>query len=174
MQENHEPIEIAYEMSMRHLWAFHKRIYAKFWPVWVLVLLSLPGILLAFDVAGDVDMSTALPTNAVILPIWASALLFLAWFRVWVHIRERYSCKPTLRLRLEPGGLHASEPGAEGKIEWSKIRKVEVTPRYFFLYVTYRQAFIVPRAAFADQAEADAFLKRAKEYWEAAKDRVQA
>ena len=60
----------------------------------------------------------------------------------------------------------------DSKMAWMTIQTIEEDPAYFFLFLSKRVAFIIPKRAFSSLAEADSFLNNARRYWEAAKNGV--
>jgi hypothetical protein len=101
------------------------------------------------------------------------AILFLlAWARV-VEIRStnelvedprnRWLVGPR-RLRISPEGIHVSGEYTRSFITWPTVWFIGATDEHIFLYIATTQAHIVPRQAFADRSDFEAFLTLAARY----------
>lgn len=57
----------------------------------------------------------------------------------------------------------------ETKIAWKTLQSIEEDADYHFFFIAKVNAFIVPKRAYSSLAEAQAFLDKSRQYWEAAK-----
>jgi hypothetical protein len=64
-------------------------------------------------------------------------------------------------LTLDEAGIHFRQDDCRDTIDWSDIRRVDRDERLLYLYVTDMSAYIIPLAAFASVAEAEAFYETA-------------
>jgi hypothetical protein len=54
---------------------------------------------------------------------------------------------------LDEAGVTTTGPGRQARMEWSYIKRVIVRPSHLFLAISKREAVVVPRRAFASEAE---------------------
>jgi hypothetical protein len=64
-----------------------------------------------------------------------------------------------IEIKIDEAGLRTSSPGREARMDWSVVRAMIVTDRHLFLPVSGREAIVVPRRAFADDAQFAALLQ---------------
>jgi hypothetical protein len=99
-------------------------------------------------------------------------LVLLAWAKV-VNVRmqeelvedarNRWLVGPR-RLRITPEGVQASSEHHRAFVGWPIVWFIGATDEHIFLYIATNQAYIVPRHAFANLGEFEAFLAQAARY----------
>ena len=62
--------------------------------------------------------------------------------------------------------FRAESSRGKTEIRWSAVPKIRQTEGRLFVYLTRRQAFIVPRRAFEADEDFNAFAQAAKHHWE--------
>jgi hypothetical protein len=70
------------------------------------------------------------------------------------------------RLGLTPERLWDATEMVEMAVRWPAVESVECKPDYLFLYLSAVSAVVVPRHAFRDPAEFQAFSRAAETYWQ--------
>ena len=63
------------------------------------------------------------------------------------------------RLVLGEDGLSESTAVGESRTTWAGVDRVEQSPDYIFIYTTPSAAYVIPRRAFKDPQQAEAFLQ---------------
>ena len=71
---------------------------------------------------------------------------------------------------LQPDGLYNQTSILETRVKWQNITEVADSPQIIALFLSPRFGFIVPKRAFADPAQASAFLETARAYHRSAYD----
>jgi hypothetical protein len=72
------------------------------------------------------------------------------------------------RLILGEDGLIETTAVNESRTAWAGVDRVEQNPDYIFIYVTPATAHVIPKRAFGDSQEAEAFFRLARSRTEAA------
>lgn len=72
-------------------------------------------------------------------------------------------------LTLTPEAIRESWAVGELTVKWCGIHEIEATKEHIYIYTAPMSAIIVPQRAFPTEAESEAFLSTADEYYEAAK-----
>jgi hypothetical protein len=65
-------------------------------------------------------------------------------------------------------GLTESTPVGESRTSWAGVDRIEEDPRYIFIYTSVAAAHIIPKRAFSDPQEAEAFYRFSRAGKEAA------
>jgi hypothetical protein len=73
----------------------------------------------------------------------------------------------THRLTLTPEALHYAIGMRSGNVLWKGIRDVTETRSYLFISYSPTNIFMVPRHAFSNREDFEAFVKAAERYFEA-------
>ena len=63
------------------------------------------------------------------------------------------------RLVLGEDGVHESTAVGESRTTWAGVDRVEQNPDYIFIYTTPAAAHVIPKRAFAEPQQADAFYQ---------------
>jgi hypothetical protein len=71
----------------------------------------------------------------------------------------------TRRLRLAPDRLICSSELIESAIQWPAVESIESNADYAYFYIASIQAYVVPRRAFNDDLQFQAFVELARRYW---------
>ena len=71
----------------------------------------------------------------------------------------------TRRLRLTPEALMLSSEWIDGAVKWPAVEAVESNADYAYIYIASLQAYGVPRRAFNDDLQFQAFVELARRYW---------
>lgn len=75
----------------------------------------------------------------------------------------------TRRLRLTPEGVMYSSEWIESAVKWPAVEAVESTADCAYIYIASLQAYGVPRRAFNDDLQFQAFVELARRYWRQAR-----
>jgi hypothetical protein len=170
-----EPVEVEYELTRDDLYAFQwrgvfltprgRRTRRAPYLLWVLAIL-ISAIVPAIGAHGFAISRVSLGFIVVAIPI---AFLFQWCFERWLIRRT------ILRLLEDekPGkgqlGRHTivvSEHGlversavGESRTSWGGVDRIEQDPNYIFIYTAPAAAHVIPKRAFKDPQEADAFYR---------------
>lgn len=63
------------------------------------------------------------------------------------------------RMKLDDTGVLEATAVGEQRTSWAGINRVEQSQDYFYIYTTPSAAFVIPRRAFADARDAEAFYQ---------------
>jgi len=78
--------------------------------------------------------------------------------------RNREKARGWRRLAIDPDGIHVTTAFAYSLHYWEGVDAVGASEDHIFLYITTRNAHVVPRRAFADDRAFDEFLEAARRY----------
>jgi len=73
---------------------------------------------------------------------------------------------------LSAQGIKAVTPDSEGLLRWKAIQRINVTSTHAFFFINNAHACIVPARAFLDEAEFQAFVAVANDFWTGATGRT--
>ena len=76
-------------------------------------------------------------------------------------------------LSLQPDGLYNQTSVLDTRVKWRNITEVAENPQMIVLFLSPRFGFIVPKRAFADPAQAQAFFELARAYRQGVLDGTQ-
>jgi hypothetical protein len=142
----------------------------RFWVTSILVIAvfmcSLSVGLLLFD---GLDIR-----QAIIVADWAFTWKLVLVLAAWILIvsllsnwwRARQESTGRITVALTPEGIKIRSRRMDGLVFWSAIKSLKVRFGRVFFFLTRRMAVIVPRRAFASDADFDAFAAAAREAWE--------
>ncbi len=113
--------------------------------------------------------------HGIFLLAWEDLLAFafagavLGWFygRLLTH---RSDDDPRLMPRtftLSKDGFETTGPGFETKVDWTAVAEIAQRGPTIVFIPEWKEAFFVPRSAFASLEEADRFVQRARDLWSA-------
>ena len=132
------------------------------------VLMALAGVLIAIClVAGSSRVLIYLPVLAIILVAYLLLYRYGAHIGAWAidRVARRDDLLREQRLTVADDCFRAESTRGKTEGRWSAIPRIHVEEPRLFVYSTRRQAFIVPRRAFASGADFDAFVKATQEHW---------
>jgi YcxB-like protein len=166
-------MEVAYELTSKDLYAFQWRaVFATsrgrrarrgayvLWLLTVLIFSALPAIGSDGFVISRLNftfLGVALPT--VFLFQWCLDRL-LVRRAIRQLLKDEKPGKGQLgmhRMVLSDDGLVESTAVGESRIVWAGVDRVEQNPDYIFIYTSPVAAHVIPKRAFKDAEEADAF-----------------
>jgi len=87
--------------------------------------------------------------------------------RFWLRLVKRGPFYAPHSYAILPAGLRISSPKSVSDIRWSALPDVKRAGDRLFLFMTKRQAFIIPRRAFDSDEEFKRFITAAEERWKA-------
>jgi hypothetical protein len=99
----------------------------------------------------------------ICLMAWARIVQIRSQNELVEDPRNRWLVGPR-RLRISPEGIHVSGQYTRSFITWPTVWFIGATDDHIFLYIATTQAHIVPRQAFADRSDFEAFLTLAARY----------
>jgi hypothetical protein len=118
------------------------------------------------------DLASALYVGGAGL-IWAIVVpLYFRWnWRRQIQRQFTAEVKASVcgatTLRITPEGLVELRGGVQSKMPWRELLRVELTPRYAFIFTDVDSAVIVPRATLT-RGDLQAFVQSANSYIEKA------
>jgi hypothetical protein len=77
------------------------------------------------------------------------------------RLRRTWNQMEAMALTVRGDGFTANAQGAVSEVAWSRFVRLHESPNHFLLYRSADQYAIVPKRAFADQAQLDAFRELA-------------
>lgn len=159
-----ERLSVDYTLTRAQVWRWYSQLWLKsLWPI------DLGLAFLAFVVVAELssNIHTLSPTA---LGASAAAALLLLTLSPVIGVGEGVAW-PT-SLHASPSGIDAPVPRMtsgtqQTHVSWADITAIDDFEGGLALRGRSRSAFIIPRAAFASQAERDAFAQQAR-VWKAA------
>jgi hypothetical protein len=98
--------------------------------------------------------------------VWVVTFVFVSPLARFARAKFQRGLGP-VNLWLQSEGLQIEAPNAQSLVYWSGFKRLVATPRRLYLFVRTRAAVIVPRRAFGNDAEFEAFAAAAEERWKA-------
>ncbi|MFJ1302759.1 YcxB family protein [Pseudomonadota bacterium AL_CKDN230030165-1A_HGKHYDSX7] len=137
--------------------------------LWVLVfwvaLSCLTGIWNPLTLARIVMASGGTPWIGGALLFAALLILFghwIAWGISFLYYRQLSSAGATITLALTDDAVEATSNVADTRVPWISVKRVIADSRHIFLAISKREALILPRRAFASEADFDAARRYAE------------
>ena len=100
----------------------------------------------------------------------ASVLLLFSHrqFRAWLFIRfaKRGALYAPPSYAITPGALRISSEKGVSDVRWTAFLDVRRSDDRLFIFMSKRQAFIIPRRAFDSDQDFEAFVTAAEQRWE--------
>ena len=131
-------------------------------------LFALAGVLIAICLlAGSSRVLIYLPVLAIILVAYLLLYRYGAHIGAWAidRVARRDDLLREQRLTVAEDCFRAESTRGKTEVRWSAIPRIRVEEPRLFVYSTRRQAFIIPRRAFASSADFDAFVQTTQELW---------
>lgn len=131
-------------------------------------LFALAGVLIAICLlAGSSRVLIYLPVLAIILVAYLLLYRYGAHIGAWAidRVARRDDLLREQRLTVADDCFRAESTRGKTEVRWSAIPRIRVEEPRLFVYSTRRQAFIIPRRAFASSADFDAFVQTTQELW---------
>jgi hypothetical protein len=168
-------MEVEYELTPDDLYAFQwravfvsprgrraRRMVYLLWILAVVLFAAVPAI----GADGFVISRMNLIFIAVVLPIvflfqWGLDRLLIGR-AIRQLLKDERPEKGQLgkhRIVLGEDGLRESTAVGESRISWAGVDRIEQDPAYIFIYTTPAAAYLIPKRAFKDPQEAEAFYQ---------------
>ena len=98
--------------------------------------------------------------------LFASLLMlfghWLSWGISFLYYRQLASAGATITIVLTDDGVDATSNVADTRLPWASVKRVIGNARHTFLAISKREALILPRRAFASDADFDAARRYAE------------
>lgn len=171
-----EVSEVVYELEVEDLVELsifnHKRSRALRRQFFAVRAIAVGGALLIFT---PLFLAPRIDVLSILAACVFALLIFLApqvvrrrqrrlYRRIFLEGNNR-TLLGTRRLRLAPQGLMFSSELIESTVKWPAVESIETNADYVYLYVAAVQAYVVPRRAFNDDLQFQAFVELARRYW---------
>ncbi len=101
---------------------------------------------------------------------WVSYLLWVQRRTVIAQAQARPGALGLHTVSLQPDGFYSQSAVQDTRVKWQNITEVADSPQMIAFFLSPRFGFIVPKRAFADPAQAQAFLETARAYRRSAYD----
>ena len=108
-----------------------------------------------------------LPFLVVLCAVTAAWIAYLSWAQrraVVTQAQARIGAIGLHTASLRPDGLYNQTSVQDTRVKWQNITEVAENSQMILLFLSPRYGFIVPKRAFADPAQASAFLETARAY----------
>ena len=108
--------------------------------------------------------------------VTAGWIAYLWWAQrrvVTVQAQARPGAIGLHTVSLQPDGLYNQTAALDTRAKWQNITEVAENPQMIVLFLSPRFGFIVPKRAFADPAQAQAFFELARAYRQGVLDGTQ-
>jgi len=112
----------------------------------------------AFAIAASATPRRILPAAVVAIIVeLLSPLLFAT-------LMQRLSRRGPRKLMIDSGGVSTEVPSGQWEVPWTDVREIAATSDFIFLLGRGINSVSIPVSAFADDAERDEFVRRARQY----------
>lgn len=172
-------MHVTYELTPEDYCHFSSYYRRHKYPIRPLMLFALSGVLGSLFLAGTwvaVEtwlnfgrMSGTLLPSLLILLFVTVLILPPTKARILKFARRQPGLLCEHTVDISPEWLSEKTHVNESKTAWSTMKSLEEDPEYLFLFVDRLVAHAIPKRAFSSPHEAEAFLRTARLYWEAAK-----
>lgn len=174
---------VEYELQIADLVAFQvhlERQLPQFRRRRILQRFILPSALLAMAVVyASLDLRlTNVPWIALLLSL--SLLLFVFGSNTMRRRTIERSLRRTFsrgkhrmllgwhRVTIDPAGLREASQYSESFVRWTGVERVDTSPQHVLIYLSSAFSVLIPKLAFRDQGQLDAFVEAAQRYHRAA------
>lgn len=117
-----------------------------------------------------------LPALVIVCAVAAAWTAYLLWAQrraVITQMQARVGAIGLHTVSLQPDGLYSQTSVIDTRVKWQNITEIADNSQMILLFLSPRYGFIVPKRAFADPAQAAAFLETARAYRQSASDGTQ-
>lgn len=117
-----------------------------------------------------------LPFLVVLGAVTAAWVAYLLWAQrraVVTLAQARVGAIGLHTVSLQPDGFYSQTSVVDTRVKWQNITEVANSSQMILVFLSPRFGFIVPKRAFADPAQASAFLETAQAYRRSAYDGTQ-
>ena len=173
-------MEVTYELTPEDVWhyqGYYRRHKAGLRPLFVYLLCGLAGFVsvgggfvawVAWSRYGQVEWN-------IILPLLAGLFIVLRLLPASkARMTKTYRQKPGIFSRhtyqISPEWLFQKTSVSESKNAWASLFSIEEDEKYLYYFLTKTTAYIIRKSAFTSYGEAQTYLERSRQYWEAARN----
>ncbi len=106
-----------------------------------------------------------LPFLVIICAVTAAWVGYVWWAQnraVITQAQARVGAIGLHTVSIQPDGLYSQTSVVDSRVKWQNITEVADNPQLIVLFLSPRFGFLVPKWAFADPAQAQAFLETAR------------
>jgi hypothetical protein len=155
---------ISFPADFRTRYRAARQLTHRLWNTWVgyAFFLGVPTVILVVALLEHWDLSRpgafGLPGWGVILASYAFILVFmplLQMFQLWASSRRNQTIRGIQTHTFGPDGFLTRSDTFNTTFKWDAIYKVVETKRFFFLYISSRAAYYVPKNKISTAAEVD-------------------
>ncbi len=101
---------------------------------------------------------------SLVVPAVAFAMAFWVRHACQRRYRETRELQGEVRLRVAADGLELATSLSSARIPWDHVLKLKISPRFMLVYRNRAMFHVVPRHAFKDDVEWNAFLDQVRGY----------
>lgn len=164
-------MEVTFALTPEDLWTFNLYVLRRT-PSFKLRsgvnFALLPLCLTAFCSLAGFGIWQCLLFGAVSAAVWVPFLLWLARWQTARNARKRRAVLDKQTVSLSAKGVRQVNTQADSLIWWTALLEVGESTTQIMFFTDANRAYLVPKRAFSSQAEAQAFLDKARRYRDAA------
>lgn len=164
-------MEVTFVLTPEDLWTFNQfviRRTASFKLRIALRYASVPLFLIMFCAVSGFAAWQCVLFGAVTAVVWAPFCLWSSRWETTRSGRKRRAVLEKQTVSISAKGMRQVNIQSDSLIWWTAILEVSESATQIMFFSDKHYAFLVPKRAFTSQAEAQAFLDKARRYREAA------
>jgi YcxB-like protein len=150
-------INISFSLDIRTRYRASRTLGHFLWSTWIAYgfFVGIPTIILIIALKKGFDLSRPAAFN---LPGWANLLAgymfmfvfmpLLQLFQIWSASRHNKTLLGIQNITLTPEGFSTSSDAFNVNFKWDAIHKAIETKHFFFLYISARNAYFIPKEKF--------------------------
>lgn len=130
------------------------------------------AVLFALTIVGEVwSLTGIIDWWAITVFLFAGvAVLFISNRKVrarfWLRVIRQSPLHAAHSYAVTPAGLRISSPKGVFNVRWTSFPEVKRTVDRLFVFMSPRQAYVIPRRAFDSDEQFEAFVSAAEKEWE--------
>lgn len=160
-------MEITYQLEKSDHLRFNQFVINRIPSLKRQALLRFFGLPAVISVELYVFHLTLVPYLLNVFGVTAAWIAYLWWAQRRAIISQAQARPGAIGLHtvsLQPDGLYNQTSILETRVKWQNVTEVADHPQMILLFLSPRFGFIVPKRAFADPAQAQAFFELARAY----------
>lgn len=164
-------MEVTFALTPEDLWTFNQfviRRTASFKLRIALRFASVPLFLIVFCAAAGFATWQCFLFGAVTAAAWVPFCLWSSRWQVTRTARKRSAVLDKQTVSISAKGMRQVNIQSDSLIWWTALLEISESAAQIMFFSDKQYAFVVPKRAFTSQAEAQAFLDKARRYRDAA------
>jgi hypothetical protein len=161
-------VNVSYEITKEDILNFNKYAMLNvptFRRTFITNLVMLPLIILATGIILKFNIVNLILGVIGTTVVYYFLVMFLVKRKVMKMNAQKSGLLGSHTMEINPDGIKVKNANNEGFTSWKKIQNVVSAKNYIYFFITDQFAYIVPKRAFGEEANAQEFFKQAEGFW---------